>query len=80
MACGTPVLTFNRQGPAETVSNSETGWLVNTDEELVKMAKRIWKEGVSKSMRDASRKNALTCDVKKISKEWINLLETASAL
>jgi glycosyltransferase involved in cell wall biosynthesis len=80
MACGTPALTFNRQGPAETVTDSETGWLVRTDEELVKMAKRIWKEGISKNMREACRKNALAYDVKTISKEWINLLETAGAL
>jgi len=27
MACGTPVLTYNKQGPSETVINGVTGWL-----------------------------------------------------
>jgi glycosyltransferase involved in cell wall biosynthesis len=74
MACGTPVLTFNRQGPAETVTDSQTGWLVKTDGELVKIAVNIWKEGVDKSIRAACRKNALAYDVKTISREWIDLL------
>jgi glycosyltransferase involved in cell wall biosynthesis len=77
MACGTPVLTFNRQGPAETVIDSQTGWLVKTDEELVKMAVSVWKEGVDKSIRDACRKNALAYDVKTISREWIEILKRA---
>jgi glycosyltransferase involved in cell wall biosynthesis len=75
MACGTPVLTFNRQGPGETITDSQTGWLVETDEELVEMAKNIWKEGVGKSTRIACRKNALAFDVKTICKEWIDLLK-----
>ncbi len=29
MACGTPVLTYNDQGPSETVLHGKTGWLVN---------------------------------------------------
>jgi glycosyltransferase involved in cell wall biosynthesis len=77
MACGTPVLTFNRQGPAETVVDFQTGWLVKTDEELVKMAMSIWKKGVDKNIRDACRKNALAYDVKTVSREWIKILKRA---
>ncbi|MEO1644294.1 MAG: glycosyltransferase family 4 protein [Chloroflexota bacterium] len=32
MACGTPVVSTNRGGPAETVQDGETGFLVNPDD------------------------------------------------
>jgi len=35
MACGTPVITFNRGGPAETIINRKTGYLVESYEEMV---------------------------------------------
>lgn len=75
MACGTPVLTFNRQGPAETVADFQTGWLALTDKELVKMAMNVWSKGVDKSVRDACRKKALAYDVKTVSREWIDILK-----
>ena len=45
MACGTPVLTYKKQGPAETVIDGRTGWLVKTQNEIVKRALSIWKAG-----------------------------------
>lgn len=45
MACGTPVLTFNRQGPASTIVDGRTGWLVGTPAELVAKAAEIWRRG-----------------------------------
>ncbi len=45
MACGTPVLTYNKQGPGETVKDGETGWLVNSQREFIEMAQQVWKEG-----------------------------------
>lgn len=45
MACGTPVLTYNRQGPASTVVNGTTGWLVDTPEEMVEKAIGLWERG-----------------------------------
>jgi glycosyltransferase involved in cell wall biosynthesis len=77
MACGTPVLTFNRQGPAETITDSQTGWLTKSDEELVKMAIGIWKIGVNGNIRAVCRRNALEYDVEKVTKEWISILKTA---
>ncbi|MHB1709775.1 MAG: glycosyltransferase [Thermoplasmataceae archaeon] len=53
MLCGTPVLTYNKEGPSETVVNGETGWLVNTSEEFLSLAKTIWENeetGISKEM------------------------------
>ena len=43
MACGTPVLTYNKQGPSETVINEETGWLANDAEEFVEIGIKLWK-------------------------------------
>ena len=42
MLCGIPVLTYNKEGPSETVINGETGWLVNTKEEFVQKAYQLW--------------------------------------
>jgi hypothetical protein len=35
------VLTYNRQGPSETVIHGVTEWLANSNEELVNLAIRI---------------------------------------
>lgn len=58
MACGTPVLTYDRQGPACTVVNGSTGWLVNTREEMVSKAKEIWRRGETGISRDACVRRA----------------------
>ena len=42
MACGTPVLTYGKEGPAETVVNGETGWLVHSRDEFVRKASTLW--------------------------------------
>lgn len=42
MACGTPVLAYNKQGPSETIADKVTGWLVDGTDEFVKKAVEIW--------------------------------------
>ncbi len=42
MACGTPVLTYNEQGPGETVLNERTGWLVGSRDEFIKKSAELW--------------------------------------
>lgn len=74
MACGTPVLTYNRQGPRETVINNETGWLANDPDELVKLAIRLWENGYEKSMRTKARERAMLFSTSKIINEWINVI------
>jgi len=74
LACGTPVLTFNKQGPKETITNGETGWLANNDDELIKLAAKVWRKKYPKNLRKACRLSALRFDVDKIGKEWIDLL------
>lgn len=75
MACGTPVLTYDRQGPSETVINGVTGWLAKDDDEIVKLAIRIWRDGYPSSMRVRCRERALEFDVKVIADKWFKLIE-----
>ena len=75
MACGTPVLTYNIQGPSESVVNESTGWLVNSDRELLELASRIWKEGYPQKMRKNCIERASLFDVKNISEKWLKLLK-----
>lgn len=73
MACGTPVLTYNKQGPSESVVNGSTGWLVNNDEELLDLALRIWNDGYGQEVRMNCIARSELFDSKKISDELIDL-------
>ena len=75
MACGTPVITYNIQGPSESVVNGSTGWLVNSDRELLERASRIWKDGYSQKMRNNCIERTSLFDVKNISEKWLKLLK-----
>lgn len=74
LACGTPVLTFNKQGPKETITNGETGWLANDNLELLKLAFRVWKTGYPKIFRKNCRQRSLKFDIDKIMQDWTRLL------
>lgn len=39
---GTPVLSYNKQGPSETIIDGVTGWLVGNKEEFTKKAIELW--------------------------------------
>jgi glycosyltransferase involved in cell wall biosynthesis len=73
MACGTPVLTYNTQGPSESIVDGSTGWLANSDKELIELASKIWKNGYSKKMRKECIDRASLFDTKVISEKWIKL-------
>ena len=75
MACGTPVLTHNTQGPSESVIDKSTGWLANDDTELVNLAVKIWKKEYPKKMRKKCVKQASLFDVEKISEKWVELVK-----
>jgi glycosyltransferase involved in cell wall biosynthesis len=76
MACATPVLTYNLEGPFETVVNGKTGWLMNSDHELFTHAIKLWKNGYDPGIRHSCRKRALEFDVKTISTKWETMLTT----
>ncbi|HSQ53573.1 MAG TPA: glycosyltransferase, partial [Acidobacteriota bacterium] len=73
MACGTPVLTYNKQGPTESVVNGSTGWLVNDDEDLLDIALKIWKHGYPQKIRQNCIARSELFDSKKISDELIDV-------
>lgn len=74
MACGTPVLTYNMQGPSETVIDKKTGWLMDSDFNLVKMAKYLWEKGIHRGMRKDCVETIKKYDVKKIARKWIRYI------
>jgi glycosyltransferase involved in cell wall biosynthesis len=78
MACGTPVLTYGKQGPGESVLEKETGWFAYDDPQLVSFAARLWKDGYPSRMRDNCRNRALEFDAGKIAKDWLGLLERSA--
>ena len=78
MACGTPVLTYNIQGPSESVVNESTGWLADSNQELMVLASRIWKDGYPQKMRKNCIKRASLFDIKKISEKWLRLFKEYS--
>ena len=41
MACGTPVLTFNRGGVSESVLDQQTGFIVDTVDEMVEAISKV---------------------------------------
>jgi glycosyltransferase involved in cell wall biosynthesis len=75
MACGTPVLTYNRQGPSESVINGLTGWTTVNDQHLTEAAISIWKNGYATSFRTNCRNRALDFDIKTIANEWRKLIQ-----
>jgi glycosyltransferase involved in cell wall biosynthesis len=75
MACGTPVLTYNCQGPKETVIHSVSGWLTNGEEEFIKTAVKIWRDGYPRRMRRECRDRAMLFDKKTIAEQWTKIIK-----
>ena len=74
MACGTPTLTYNLQGPSEYVIDEQTGWLAQSDEALVKKAVKLWKDGYPSSMRGNCAEKAEKFDKKFYLEKWFKVL------
>lgn len=53
--CGTPVVGWNFGALPETVKHGETGWIVESVEELLDRVKRITSEGIPDTMRERCR-------------------------
>ena len=74
MACGTPTLTYNAQGPSESVIDGHTGWLAKSDKALVRKALKFWKEGYPPKVRLDCMKAASKFDRNFYTKKWLNTL------
>jgi hypothetical protein len=79
MACGTPVLTYGFQGPAETVLDGRTGWFATSPEDFVRRAQAIWRTGVPAGMSDECRVRARRYHLDTVRADWARLIETAEA-
>ena len=75
MACGTPALTYNVQGPSEYVVDGRTGWLARSDEELVQKAVELWKEGYPSQVRANCVKEAVKFDKRFYLEKWMRVLD-----
>ncbi|MFB3889448.1 MAG: glycosyltransferase family 4 protein [Candidatus Bathyarchaeia archaeon] len=76
MACGTPVVTYDSQGPSECVVNDHTGWLVRTDEEMTQKTVGLWKENYTPAFRRDCVRKASEFDRKHYVEKWLRVLES----
>jgi glycosyltransferase involved in cell wall biosynthesis len=79
MACGTPVLTYNRQGPATTVVNGRTGWLVETPDQLVEKATEVWQAGATGISPQACMNRAREFSIQRSAEELLSWLELSKS-
>jgi hypothetical protein len=79
MACGTPVLTYDAQGPRETILDGRTGWLVRTPEELVERASQIFQKGYDGGMVRACLDRAAEFSLDAACSHWKQLLSSITS-
>ncbi len=80
MACGTPVLTYNQQGPAESVVDGQTGWLVHSPEEFARRVVERWNAGAPTAMMaERCLLRARMYHLDAVEAGWRNLFEVAIA-
>ncbi len=80
MACGTPVLTYDEQGPSETVVQGETGWRVPSPGEFVSEGLRIWRgPRIEPATRSACRDRAMDFSFERAGEQWLRLVDGTSA-
>jgi glycosyltransferase involved in cell wall biosynthesis len=77
LACGTPVLTENRQGPREYITDAVTGWLMPSDEALIRKAIEVWTEGYPAQMRGHCIEAAAKFDVGGYLEKWRRILSAS---
>jgi glycosyltransferase involved in cell wall biosynthesis len=74
MSCGTPTLTYDAQGPSESIVDWFTGWLAKNDREMVEKAVNLWKHGYSQSIRKNCLKEANKFDRTNYVSKWLKLI------
>lgn len=76
MAAGTPPIVANGGGQRETIINGETGFLVNSlDEMIEKMRLLLTDDTVFNRISKHARERAKEFDRREFVKKWINLIE-----
>lgn len=59
MYYGTAVLSYNKQGPSETIIDGKTGWLSNNREELMDKAIQLWSSKSTNILPSACKERAM---------------------
>jgi len=75
MACGTPTLTYDSQGPSESIVDGYSGWSVKDDAEIISKAVTIWRQGYKREMRQNCVKEASKYDQSIYVNKWLQILE-----
>lgn len=75
MACGTPVLTYGKEGPGETVINEESGWLVKDQQAFVEAATNLWVGFDTERFRRAALNRASQLGPKMQVRRLVSLLQ-----
>jgi glycosyltransferase involved in cell wall biosynthesis len=74
MSCGTPTLTYDAQGPSESIVDWSTGWLAKNDREMIEKAVNLWKHGYSRSIRKNCVTEASKFDRTNYVSKWLGLI------
>ena len=74
MSCGTPTLTYDAQGPSESIIDGYTGWLAKNDKEMIEKAVDLWKNGYPQTVRKNCVKEAMKFDKTNYVTKWLELL------
>lgn len=74
MACGTPVLTYGSQGPAESVVDGATGWFEPDAAALGRRAAVLVRDGVPASWRDRCIARATRYRPDEVAGAWRSIL------
>jgi len=75
MACGTPTLTSNTQGPGESIVNGHTGWLAENDLEIADRAVELWRKGYLPKIRQNCIKEAAKFDKSIYVGKWLEIIQ-----
>ncbi|MDE1881612.1 MAG: glycosyltransferase, partial [Euryarchaeota archaeon] len=76
MACGTPVLTYGRQGPGETVIDGWTGWLVENASQFVIKAHEICRRGYAATMGENCRERSRFYGLETVAELWSGVIRS----
>ena len=77
MHFGTPVLSYKRQGPSETIIDNKTGWLVETKEQFIEKAMLLWKMKETMISPDECIKRADFFSLEKTAEKLNDILDGA---
>ena len=75
MACGTPVIAYRFSGgPAETIADQETGWLVNDEKEFYQKVIEVWENGYEEKMRERAVERAKEFSIENSTRKLMKFL------